>query len=128
MVCVVLLMPGTVTVTAPLAPATAETWNVPLPIPELGVTVMLEWSDIAVQAAFGMVGMVTKIVCGLVINEPLIPKFSTFRFTRINDCVEVTTVESATAAEADPPPITEAVFTSGDAAEPETLIVTVIAG
>src|SRR5580704_16171948 len=121
MVCVVLLTPGTVTIIAPLAPATVETWNVPPPIPEPGLTVMLEWSDVAVQAAFGMVGMVTRTVCGLVINEPLIPKFSTFRFTRSNDCVEVTTVESATAAEAEPPPETEAVFTTGDVAEPETL-------
>src|ERR1700675_1489233 len=128
MVCVVLLTPGTVTVTAPLAPEMVETWNVPVPTPEPGLTVMLVWSDVAVQAADGTVGIVTRTVCGLVINEPLIPKFSTFRFTTSNDCVEVTTVESATAAEAEPPPETEAVFTSGEVAEPETLTVTVTAG
>src|ERR1700694_1121641 len=121
MVCVVLLTPGTVTVTAPLAPEMVETWNVPVPTPEPGLTVMLEWSDVAVQNAFGTVGIVTRTVCGLVINEPLVPKFSTLRFTRRLAWVEVTTVESATAAEAEPPPETEAVFTNGDVAFPETL-------
>jgi hypothetical protein len=89
---------------------------------------MFERLDVAVHVADGMLGMVTRTVCGLVINEPLIPKFSTLRFTRSNDCVEVTTVESATAAEAEPPPETEAVFTSGDVAEPETLTVTMTSG
>jgi hypothetical protein len=50
-----------------------------------GLTVMLEWSEVAVQAADGMLGMVTRTVCGLVINEPLIPKFSTLRLTSSND-------------------------------------------
>ena len=128
MVCVELLTPGIVTVIAPLAPATAETRKVRVPIPEVGLTVMFEWSEVAVQNAFGTVGMVTRTVCGLVINEPLVPKFSTLRFTRRLAWVEVTTVESATAAEAEPPPKTEAVFTSGDVAFPETLTVTVIDG
>jgi hypothetical protein len=128
MVCVELLTPGIVTVIAPLAPATAETWKVRVPVPEVGLTVMLEWSDVAVQNAFGTVGMVTRTVWGLVTNEPLVPKLSTLRFTRRFACVEVTTVESATAAEAEPPPETEAVFTSGDVAAPETLTVTVTEG
>src|SRR6266404_3642949 len=52
MVCGELIAPGAVTVTKPLDPALAEIWNVPVPTPDGGLAVILEWSDVAVQATF----------------------------------------------------------------------------
>ena len=73
MVCGELIAPVEVTVTMPLDPEPAEIWNVPVPTPEPGFTVMLEWSEVAVHATLTPPVMVTRMVCGLVASVPLIP-------------------------------------------------------
>jgi hypothetical protein len=78
MVCGEPVAPAAVTVTVPLGPAAAVTTNVRVPTPEVGFTVILDWLELTVQLAFAP-AMVTNTVCGLVTNDPLVPKFNTFR-------------------------------------------------
>ena len=57
------------------------------------------------------------MVCGLVISEPIKPKFSTFRFTdRDGGPTVIIVAESVALSDAEPPPETETWFTRGDVA------------
>ena len=96
--------PVEVTVIKPLGPGRMETWKVPVPTPDVGLTVILEWSEVAVHGE--PLPMVTSTVCGLVISEPILPKFSTFRFTD-RAGAPVIVAESLALAVAEPPPEAE---------------------
>src|SRR5260370_31566819 len=60
MLCGELVAPVEVTVTVPLDPELAEIWNVPVPTPAPGFTVMLEGSGGAVQATLNATVRVTR--------------------------------------------------------------------
>ena len=96
--------PVEVTVITPLGPGRTETWKVPVPTPDVGLTVILAWSDVAVHGE--PLPMVTRTVCGLVISDPIKPKFNTFRFTD-RDVAPVTVAESLALAVAELPPEAE---------------------
>jgi hypothetical protein len=72
--------PGAVTVTVPLAPATAVTVKLPFPVPPPGDTVMFGWLEETVQATPLPPEKPTATVCVLVTSEPDVPKFKTVRF------------------------------------------------
>ncbi len=61
--------PVEVTVMMPLGPGRMETWKVPVPTPEAGLTEILTWSEVAVHGE--PFPMLTSTVCGLVISEPI---------------------------------------------------------
>src|SRR5260221_9181998 len=66
--------PGAVTVINPLPPGVTVTWNVPLPLPDIGETEMLWLFDDAVQATPLPLLKVIEMVCGLVTSATLTPK------------------------------------------------------
>ena len=99
-------VPVEVTVIKPLGPGRTETWKVPVPTPDVGLTVILEWSEVAVHGE--PLPMVTRTVCGLVISEPIKPKFSSFRFTdRDGGVMMIIVAESLALAVAELPPEAE---------------------
>ena len=68
-----MVAPTAVTVTTPLGPGLTEIWSAPLPTPEGGLTVILDWLEVAVQATAAAGLMFTVTVCGLVMRVPFQP-------------------------------------------------------